>query len=56
METTFFNIFNKVITILNLDSQKIAPDFGDPPPPPKKKNSKSLKLGYTSNFLLAMAM
>ena len=47
-----FKIFNKVITILNLDTQKIAPDFGDPP----QKNSKSLKPGCTSNFLLAMAM
>ena len=47
--------FGSKKTIVNLDTQKIAPDFGDPPPQ-KKQNSESLKPGYMSNFLLAMAM
>ena len=46
METTFF-IFNKVITILNLDTQKIAPDFGDPP---QKKIAKGLSWGTRAIF------
>ena len=47
METTFFKILNKVITILNLDTQKIAPDFGDPP---QKKLAKILSRGTRAIF------
>ena len=37
-----FKILNKVITILNLDTQKIAPDFDDPP---TKKIAEVLSVG-----------
>ena len=47
--------YYEVVTILNLDTQQIAPDFDDSSPP-LKKNSRNLKPGYTSNFLLEMAM
>ena len=48
-------ILNKVITILNLDTQRNSSGYFRPPPPPKK-NSRRLKPGYTSNVLHAMAM
>ena len=43
---------NKVITILNLDTQKKQLQIltTSPPPPPLQKNIKSLKPGYTEQF------
>ena len=48
-----FKILNKVITNLNLNAKKIAHNFDNPH---QNKNSRSLKPGYTSNFLLTIAV